>query len=283
MTVFTPECTPLQKHDIPDAGTIHCTEGLDRMNTSCNSHAILLEYLVECSMNDIELLFSGELDEVHCVATHSDGELWIEFRMLHCIQEYLPIQDVHIDMVSSFVKVSIEKTHQILRLLRSALSQCTRYDTERIGDPILCFIVGNCSNALHACDTPTTISTVHGIRSGGKRLSPLPPIGSRSGLLSIDYIAGDCEHRECRHTVSVAMMTSELPHETLDDIDCNTVDLLDIVSIGRESPLDLEIDYEISFISDRLHFCVLYCTETVCNDTQSCDTSCHGSHNLLIV
>ena len=37
-----------------------------------------LESCVEGAVNDIELLFAGELDEVYCIAQNADCQLWVK-------------------------------------------------------------------------------------------------------------------------------------------------------------------------------------------------------------
>lgn len=52
---------------------------------------------VEGPGNDLQLLVTGELAEVHGVATHTDGQVGVLLRVLHSIHQHLLVQHIAAD------------------------------------------------------------------------------------------------------------------------------------------------------------------------------------------
>src|SRR5205823_2914828 len=51
---------------------------------------------VESSVDDVHLLFARQTHEIDCVAGDANGQMRIFFWMLHCIQQHVAIQHVHV-------------------------------------------------------------------------------------------------------------------------------------------------------------------------------------------
>ena len=61
-----------------------------------NRGFLFLHALVERPLDDLQLLLSAETAEVHGVAGNTNGQSRIFFRMLHGVDEELPVHDVDV-------------------------------------------------------------------------------------------------------------------------------------------------------------------------------------------
>ena len=73
---------------------------------------------VEGAVDHIHLLLAGQLDEVDRVAGHPDGKLRILLRMIHGVQQHLPVEDVDIDVMTALAEITVQQAHQVVRALR---------------------------------------------------------------------------------------------------------------------------------------------------------------------
>lgn len=81
-----------------------------------------LTLTVECTVDHIHLLLTGQLDEVHCVTGDTNGELWVQFRVVHCIFQGLAVEHVHVDVVTHVVHVTVEQVGQVVDPFRFVLT-----------------------------------------------------------------------------------------------------------------------------------------------------------------
>ena len=88
---------------------------------------------MERSVKYIELLLSGQIDELDSVTGYTDREVRILrlLRMLHSIDELLLAEYVHVQMMSALVEVTIENIYQLVLSLLLVM-------TERIRSHSLC-------------------------------------------------------------------------------------------------------------------------------------------------
>ena len=86
------------------------------MFESLTPTAACLYLAVKGPSDDIHLLFTRQLDKVHCIAGHANGQLGIVFRVFHGILEHFPIQDVDINMVTLGAKIAIEHAGKVADL-----------------------------------------------------------------------------------------------------------------------------------------------------------------------
>lgn len=59
---------------------------------------------MERAADDLQLMLTAELREVHGIAGHADCQLRILLRVLHGILEHLAVKDIHVQVVRTFVK-----------------------------------------------------------------------------------------------------------------------------------------------------------------------------------
>lgn len=69
---------------------------------------------MEGAVDNIQLLFAGEFDEVDGIARDADGKLWVEFGVLHGIKQYILVNDIDVDVVSALIKVAVQQSHEVV-------------------------------------------------------------------------------------------------------------------------------------------------------------------------
>lgn len=75
---------------------------------------IISHRIVECTSNDLHLLVTCQLAEVHSIATNTDCEVGIFLRVLHCIHEHFPVEHVDIDVMATLDKVAVQYSCQVV-------------------------------------------------------------------------------------------------------------------------------------------------------------------------
>ena len=97
-----------------------------------------LQRLVSLTCDDIELLLTCEVDELHGVATDTDGEVSILgfLRMLHGVLELVHTEDVDVEVVSTLVEVTVHDTYEGLGTLLIVVAEGVRTDSLRVGDTV---------------------------------------------------------------------------------------------------------------------------------------------------
>lgn len=110
----------------------------------------MLHSVVAGSGDYIQLLLPGQVDELHCVARYTDGEVCILFllRMLHGIDKLLTTEYIHIEVMRTLIEVAIHNPYQIVCLLLFAVAQGFRVDGLGIGDAVQCPLIGQLGNRV---------------------------------------------------------------------------------------------------------------------------------------
>lgn len=63
---------------------------------------------MECTGNNICLLFRGKLYKVYCISGNADCKLRIILRMLLSIKQCVPVKYIHVKVVSTLCCISIQ-------------------------------------------------------------------------------------------------------------------------------------------------------------------------------
>ena len=85
---------------------------------------------MECTCDDIELLLACQFDEVHGISGYPDGQLRIFFRVIHGIDQRLPVEHIDVQVVAVLHGVAIKDADQIQLLYPLFLAEGFRYDAE---------------------------------------------------------------------------------------------------------------------------------------------------------
>ena len=89
-----------------------------------------LESLVSLTSDYVELLLTCQVDELNSVATHTDSEVLVLFLLwvLHSILELVDTEYVHVQVVRTLVKVTVQYTYQCLGTLLVVVAESTWAD-----------------------------------------------------------------------------------------------------------------------------------------------------------
>ena len=66
-----------------------------------------LRVFVDCAVNDVQLLFAGELNEIDRVSGDTDGQLGIFFWVVHRVDKGLPINNIDVDVMPFVVEINV--------------------------------------------------------------------------------------------------------------------------------------------------------------------------------
>lgn len=71
---------------------------------------------MECTIKYIELLLSGQINELDSIAGYTDRKVRILrlLRMLHSINKLLLAEDVDIQMMSALIEVTVENIYELV-------------------------------------------------------------------------------------------------------------------------------------------------------------------------
>lgn len=214
-TVEALEVAALKEDHETKAWTVKGTHGLKGMNTkhswgmsrtgegsvdpspaTCQIDIVrnepLAHALVEGARDDLELMLTAELDEVHRIARDSDGELRVVLWVLHSILEHLSVEHVHIEVMCPLGEVAIHHRDEVLDLLVLVRAQGVWNDAEGIADPVCCVRVVELGHRAKRGDCTVIITAVHGVSSRSEGYTCVTSIGRSTGLLAVHHVGGDC-------------------------------------------------------------------------------------------
>ena len=63
---------------------------------------------MEGTGDDVSLLLGSELDEVDGISGYTDGQLRIVLGMLLSVQQHIPVQHVHVQMMAALCRIAIQ-------------------------------------------------------------------------------------------------------------------------------------------------------------------------------
>ena len=119
----------------------------------------------------VQLLLTGQVDELDGVAGNADGEVGVLFLLgvLHGVQQLLLAKDIHVQVVCALIEVAIQYLHQILHALVLAVTQCLGVDGLGVGDAVQCPVVGQLGHGVQRGQQAVLLRAVAGVGAGCKR------------------------------------------------------------------------------------------------------------------
>ena len=124
---------------------------------------------------------------------------------------------------------------------------------------------------------------MHRVSTGSERLSLLTSVRGITGSLTIGNVRGNGQDGGSRNTVSVGMMSSDSGHELMNDILCNGVYTVIIITVFREVAGGLEVNDNAVFVTNNFNLSVLDSGQGVSYDRQTCNTCCEVSLNVSVM
>ncbi len=130
-----------------------------------------LQCLVAGAGDDVQLLLTGQVDELHGVTGDADGEvlvLWL-LGMLHGVQQHFLAEDIHIQVMCAPGEIAVKDVDQILGALPVTVAQGTGVDCLGVGNAVQGVLVGQLGNGVQRGDEAGLLRTVAGVGTGGQR------------------------------------------------------------------------------------------------------------------
>ena len=138
-----------------------------------------LHSVVAGSCDYVELLLSCQIDELHSVSGYTDREVCILFllRMLHRVDQFLCSEHVHVQVMCSLIKVSVEYVYKIVLALVVIMSQSSRADRLCIGDSVKRLLVRQFCDRVEGSQKTVLLCAVGRVCSRCQRLAAFLPSG----------------------------------------------------------------------------------------------------------
>ena len=89
---------------------------------------MILQVIVARSGDDIQLLLTRQIDELHGITGYADRKVrvFLFFRMFHCIDQFLCAKYVYIQVMGILCKISVQNLNQVILALLILMSKCIR-------------------------------------------------------------------------------------------------------------------------------------------------------------
>ena len=87
---------------------------------------------MECSCDNFVLLFLCKLYKVNRIARNTDSKLRIKLRVLLGVKEKFSVKHVYVEVVTAFVRISVEQSHKVVLTLFLGFAESRGYDCKRI-------------------------------------------------------------------------------------------------------------------------------------------------------
>ena len=97
------------------------------------------------------------------------------------------------------------------------------------------------------------VAPVHRIGARRERLALAPAVGRVAGVLAVDHVRGDGQHRLGVGGAAIGRVLADLGHEARDQVDGDVVDPRIGIAVLGEVALDLVVDRQALVVADHAH------------------------------
>ena len=77
-------------------------------------------------------MLPAELREVHRIPRHTDGELRIVLRMLHCIFKHFTVEDIHIKVMCALREIAVHHGDKVVHPFLGSRAEWLRHYVEGV-------------------------------------------------------------------------------------------------------------------------------------------------------
>ena len=111
---------------------------------------IFLHRLMASSCNDIQLLLSCQVDKLNGITGNTDREVCVLrlFRMFHRVLQLIKTEDIHVEVMSALIKISVENMNEVVLSLVLRMSESTRSDRLGVGDSVESVLIRKLCNGV---------------------------------------------------------------------------------------------------------------------------------------
>ena len=89
---------------------------------------------MEGATDNLILLLARELVEVNGIARYTNGQIGVQFGIFHCVNQFLTIENVDIDVMCVAVKIATEDVNKIFDALLVRFSKRLGNDGKGVGN-----------------------------------------------------------------------------------------------------------------------------------------------------
>ena len=216
---------------------------------------------MERSRNNFLLLFLGQAVEVDGITGNTDGQIRILFGMLGGIDEHIAVEDVDVDVLCALTEVAVDDLAEIAVSRFVVVTECLRNDAERVGDTVLADVVRQLCNGVEGCKRTGSITSVHRVRTGRKRLACTSAVGRVAGLLAVDDVGGDRQNRQRVFGIAVGRDRLECREELLNLFDSNGIRTVVVVAVLGEVARRFKVGDQTCFVTNDADIGIFDCRQ----------------------
>ncbi len=179
-------------------------------------------------------------------------------------------------------EIGIERAHPARDLLLLA-AQRRRHDRQGERDAVLGIVVGDLGDRHQRRQRPVGVAAVRRIGAGRERIALLAAIRRRAGVLAVDHVRGDRQHRLRVHRAAIGRIHADLVHHRRDELLGDVVGAIVVVAEAGKLPVDLEVDDQALGVAHRLDLCVLDRRQAVGGVREASDAAGERPQHVAIV
>ena len=131
-----------------------------------------LHRLVAGAGDDVQLLLTGQVDELDRIAGNTDREVGVLLLLgvFHGVDQLFGAKDVHVQMVRALVKVAVHDLDQILHTLLLAVAQGVGVDGLGVGDAVQRPVVGQLGHRVEGGQQAVGLGPIAGVGARQRRI-----------------------------------------------------------------------------------------------------------------
>ena len=154
---------------------------------------------------------------------------------------------------------------------------------QRERNAVLGIVVRDLGDRQQRRQRAVAVAAVRRVRAGREGLALLAAVGRGAGLLAVDDVGGDREHRLRVHRVAVGRVLADLAHHLRDQQLGDVVGLVFVVAVAGVFALDLEVDDQPALVAHRPDLRVLDRRQAVGGVRKAGDAAGHGAQDVAVV
>lgn len=137
--------------------------------------------------DNVQLLLTGQVDELHGIAGNTDGEVRVFFllRMLHGVQQLFLAEHVHVQVMRTLIEVAVHDLHEVVHALAGSMAQRIGVDGLGVGDAVQCPVIGQLRGGVQGRNQTILLRTVGGVRTGREGRPRATAVRRRTGGLAV--------------------------------------------------------------------------------------------------
>ena len=233
--------------------------------------------------DNVQLLLTGEVDELDRVAGDADGEVGVLLllRMLHGVDELLAAEDVDVQMVGGGLEVAVQQLHQVFDALIGGLAEGIGIDGLGDGDAVQRPGIGELGGGVEGGDEAVLLCAVGGVAAGGEGSTFLAAVGGCAGGLAVHHVGGDGQDRGRGLGIAVGVLLLDHLDEGLQQPLGDVVSAVVVVAVlGEVADRFKAGHHAVVLVADGADAGVLQRADGVHTVGEACDAGGEGAAHV---